>query len=313
MTATVVHGGVQLPVDPAWVVVAPPNYAPMQKSVRTMWDLMRDVAIEAGTLVRPVRPSFEGDIRPIFERLSRLQWVNAGFAAAFGHGGPNHLAAPEWLARLSDPTPDRQELRLTIANQFRVFDRDAWAPGPWPWIYGDAMNLPPAQTPRENTALTDTQLHFLQQWAAGDFEADWHGAHFRADRTAIDVTPRQGLCMDRDPRPALLLEMCLADAFHPGCEMTWPMRTAGLYAEPFRVQQAPPGWEEPDYGPVLVGSDGGHAASRGTASGPQAPGGPHPLDGGALADRHRREPPLRLRPRATTPTSDPGRRACSTR
>jgi hypothetical protein len=37
--------GQTLPVDPAWVVVAPPNYAPMQKSVRTLWDLMRGVAI----------------------------------------------------------------------------------------------------------------------------------------------------------------------------------------------------------------------------------------------------------------------------
>ena len=69
-------------IDPAWVVVAPPNYAPLQKSVRTMWDLMRDVAISAGMLPKPARPSFERDIRPIFERLARLQWVNAGFAAA---------------------------------------------------------------------------------------------------------------------------------------------------------------------------------------------------------------------------------------
>jgi L-lysine epsilon oxidase C-terminal domain len=47
------------------------------------------------------------------------------------------------------------------------------------------------------------------------------------------------------------LEFCLADAFHPGCEMTWPMRTAGLYMAPFRLRHAPAGWIEPDYGPVL--------------------------------------------------------------
>ena len=50
--------GATLPVVPAWVVVAPPNYGPQRKSVRTMWDLMRDVAIQAGTLPRPARPSF---------------------------------------------------------------------------------------------------------------------------------------------------------------------------------------------------------------------------------------------------------------
>jgi hypothetical protein len=45
VTAKVIYDGQELRVEPAWVVVAPPNYAPMQKSVRTMWDLMRDVAI----------------------------------------------------------------------------------------------------------------------------------------------------------------------------------------------------------------------------------------------------------------------------
>ena len=67
VTAAVSFDGRTLPVDPAWVVVAPPNYAPQQKSVRTMWDLMRDVAITAGMLTKPARPSFEHDIRPIFE------------------------------------------------------------------------------------------------------------------------------------------------------------------------------------------------------------------------------------------------------
>src|SRR5262249_52758409 len=39
VTAELKLDGRNVPVDPAWVVVAPPNYAPMQKSVRTMWDL----------------------------------------------------------------------------------------------------------------------------------------------------------------------------------------------------------------------------------------------------------------------------------
>ena len=57
VTARVIFKGHELKFDPAWVVVAPPNYAPMQKSVRTMWDLMRDVAIQAGMLPQPARPS----------------------------------------------------------------------------------------------------------------------------------------------------------------------------------------------------------------------------------------------------------------
>ena len=246
VTATVTYRGRSLPVDPAWIVVAPPDYAPMQKSVRTMWDLIRDVQITAGMLPKPVRPSFKRDIQPIFERLSRLQWVNAGFAAAFGWGAPNNLADAEWLERLSRNDPGMAEMRHVIANQFRVFDRDAWSPVPWPWLYGDAMAIPTAETPRQHATLTDTQRRFLQQWSAGDFEADYD-PHAEAP-PSIEAVPLA-------EQPATLdgasLEFCLADAFHPGCEMTWPMRNAGLYMAPFRLAHAPPGWIEPDYGPVL--------------------------------------------------------------
>ena len=246
VTAEVSFAGRRLQVDPAWIVVAPPNYAPLQKSVRTMWDLIRDVAIAAGMLPKPPKPSFERDIRPIFERLSRLQWVNAGFAAAFGWGAPNDLTSPEWLEKLSRNTADTAEMRHVIANQFRVFDRDSWSPVPWPWLYGDAMNIPPAETPRQNATLTDTQLNMLQQWSAGDFDADYFPGR---------TPPRRIEDVPLDEQPDMLdrasLEFCLADAFHPGCEMTWPMRTAGLYMAPFRLAHAPPDWIEPQYGPVL--------------------------------------------------------------
>ncbi len=246
VTATVKFQGRTLEVDSAWVVVAPPNYAPGQKSVRTMWDLMRDTAIKANKLPKPARPSFNTDIRPIFERLSRLQWVNAGFAAAFGWGGPNNYATANWLARLSQNSPNDQGMRRTIANQFRNFAWDGWSPKPWPWLYGDAMNIPPVETPRENAALSDTQLEFLQQWAKGDFDADYDPSRL-AFRT-IDEVPiaEQPAMLDRAS-----LDLCLADAFHPGCEMTWPMRQHTLYMRPFRIAHAPEGYIEPQYGPVI--------------------------------------------------------------
>src|SRR5919108_2011884 len=64
VTADVEFEGNSLSVQPAWVIVAPPDYAPMQKSVRTMWDLMRDTAIQAGMLPQPGLPSFMQDILP---------------------------------------------------------------------------------------------------------------------------------------------------------------------------------------------------------------------------------------------------------
>ena len=263
VTATVRLGGLPLEVIPSWVVVAPPNYAPQRKSVRTMWDLMRDVAIQAGTLARPVRPSFRDDILPLFERLAGLQWVNAGFAAGFGVDGAVDLTSPAALARLASPLPAHREVRRTVARSFRDFDVDGMSPKPWPWLYGDAMNIPPVPSPRQNAALTATQLWMLEQWAEGSFDADLDtgGLGQRADATGGEaVLPRRGprvvdelpVQEQGDMLTRAALEFCLADAFHPGCEMTWPVRAATMYLAPFRFAHANPEWEPPSLGAVLT-------------------------------------------------------------
>ena len=261
--ATVTYQGRALAVDPAWVVVAPPNYGPLQKSVRTMWDLMRDVAIGAGLLEAPPQPSFNHDIRPILARLTNLQWVNAGFAGGFGWGSGNDFSDPAYLAQLNNNGDAGKLLRNAIANCFRQFDRDAWSPVPWPWVYGDAMNVPTPPTPRAFTALTATQLTMLGQWASGHFIADYDPA--KPPPCHIDDVP---LAEQPNMLIRASMEFCLADAFHPGCEMTWPMRQASMYASAFRLQQAPTGWVEPDYGPLFT-----PAMLNGPIFGAQVPGG----------------------------------------
>jgi L-Lysine epsilon oxidase N-terminal/L-lysine epsilon oxidase C-terminal domain len=250
VTAKVKLNGVELDIVPAWVIVAPPNYAPQRKSVRTMWDLMRDVAIKAGLLAAPMRPSFTHDILPIFQRLNGLQWVNAGFAAGWGWEGAFDVSSPEAIARLADRGPAGQEFRHTLANQFRRFNVDSWSPKPWPWLYGDAMNIPPAPTPRQHSTLTDCQLAMLDQWASGNFEADYDPSH--VPPADIDQVP---VAAQGDMLTKAALEFCLADAFHPGCEMTWPVRAGSMYMAPFRFLHAPHGWIEPDLGEILT-SDG---------------------------------------------------------
>lgn len=250
VTAHVRFNGKPLLVTPAWVVVAPPNYGPQRKSVRTLWDLMRDVAISAGTLGRPPRPSFRDDILPIFERMAGLQWVNAGFAAGFGWKGQVDLTSPEALKRLSSASGTYTELRRSIANQFRRYEVDAWSPKPWPWLYGDAMNIPAVQSPRQNTSLTATQLGFLDQWAAGDFIED-HDPQRTPPRSLEEIP----LAQRGDTLTRAALEFCLADAFHPGCEMTWPVRSASMYMAPFRFLHAPEGWQPPPPGELFTPDD----------------------------------------------------------
>ena len=251
VTARVSLGGRELPVEPAWVVVAPPNYGPCRKSVRTMWDLMRDLAVREGWLKRPARPSFSTDILPIFERLAGLQWVNQGFAAGFGWKGLFDLT-PAVRARLASRSTADEAWRKALANRFRASptdkaqaaQADSTSPEPWPWIYGDAMNEPPALSPRQHTSLTDLQHRMLAQWAKGEFDDDSAAAPARSLED-VPITD-QGDMLTR-----AALDFCLADAFHPGCEMTWPVRQASMYRAPFRFSHAPDGWIAPDLGPTL--------------------------------------------------------------
>ena len=247
VTATVRLGGRTLTALPAWLVVAPPNFAPDQKSVRTLWDLLRDGAIAAGTLKAPVRPSFRDDIAPIFQRLSALQWVNAGYAAMFGFGGTAELGGAASLQRLGRPSPDESAMRAAIVMQFRVAARDLGSPVPWPYHYGDAMAVPAPSTPNAFTTLTPTQMRFLNQWAAGDFTADYDPGWTPPAKIEDLPVAAQPDMLDR-----AALDFCLADAFHPGCEMTWPMRSASIYMAPFRILHAAAGHPEPSYGLVFT-------------------------------------------------------------
>lgn len=247
VTASVSIDGKKLKVEPAWVVVAPPNYGPLQKSVRTMFDLITDVQTQSGLLAQPSTVSFSKDIMPLFLRMSNLEWVNKGYATQFGWGGPLYFQSEELLTQLSDRSESQQELRQQTANMFREFKRDGHAPQPWPWLYGDAMNVPPADTPRQHATVTDTQLSMLQRWAEGDFINDYQ-PNTQSPQTLCDVPLGE--------QPAMLdqsaLEFCLADAFHPGCEMTWPMRHASMYMGKYRLRHRPSKQKAPNYGSLLT-------------------------------------------------------------
>ena len=235
VTAEVTYDGMALEVDPAWVICAPPDYAPMQKSVRTMWDMMRSVAHEAKMLKVPKKPSFAKDILPIFERMTNLQWVNAGFAAAFGWGGQFNYTSLEWVKKLNDPSAANLEMRRTISNNFRRFDQPgATAPQLWPWLYGDAVAIPSQGSPRQHATLSKLQLKYLDKWVEGKFHPDFD-EHYKPVKS-IDEVPVED---QPDMLTKAAMDFCLADAFHPGCEMTWPMRTSGMYMAPFRLKHAP--------------------------------------------------------------------------
>ncbi len=254
VTATVSINGKAIPVDPAWVVVAPPNYAPDIISWRTMYDELCNVYVEAGMMKVPDPVSFATDVLPILQRQCNLQWVNAGYAGMFGKGRPWDFHDAELLAKLaqvpSGALDPYRELRRNILNSFRpplpsVSEPPAW-PHVWPWIYGDAFGSFAETGPGNMLPMTGLQYAVIKHWSDGNFVNDWPPA---PPPTAIERVPLA-------EQPAMLdqaaLHFCLADTFHPGCEMTWPMRHASMYSAPFRIRHRPPDQPAADYGAQLT-------------------------------------------------------------
>lgn len=244
--------GAAIPVESAWVVTAPPNYAPQVKAERTLYDLLADLYIQAGWMQAPAALSFTRDIYPILQRLTGLQWCNQGFATLFGHGGRYDFGDPGFVAQLCALPPagaydPNEELRRQVFNSFRPPSPSDANQLPWPWLYGDAMEVPAGDSPRQNASISQTQYATLQSWVEGKFAPDIGDPALRPP-PHIDQVPlaQQPATLDR-----AALEFCLADAFHPGCELTWPMRHLSLYSAPFRIRRRPVGSVPPDYGTTL--------------------------------------------------------------
>ena len=266
VSATVKIGGRTIPVDPAWVVTAPPNYSPDLVTPQTMFDVITD-ALGGSLLPRRAKPSFTQDILPLLSQFCEAQWVNFGFFVQFGWGGPYEFLRPEFLSKLAAaPGADDPylEVRKQIFYAFRDPNATEFQPLAWPPIYGDAFgsyDTPPG--PRVGFTVTPTLYKFLGQWMAGDFIADYDPeaqAPESLDKVALAERPAT---LDR-----AALHFCMGGPFHPGCEMTWPMRHSSMFRAPYRLRQRPAGAPESDYGEFLTQATVGASDGPLSASGP---------------------------------------------
>ncbi|MBV9851967.1 MAG: LodA/GoxA family CTQ-dependent oxidase, partial [Armatimonadetes bacterium] len=212
------------------------------------------------------RPSFTDHVLPILQQLSDAQWVNFGFHVQFGWEAPHDFSRAAFLTKLASPNPAFDAVRQQLFHQFRDPGATALEAKAWPPVYGDAAFTTPGD-PRQMIALTPTQYARLRQWAHGDFAADWN--------PDAPPPPQDIGGVPLADRPHALdkaaLHFCMGGPFHPGCEMTWPMRHAILYSGPFRIRRRPAGQSEPDFGDTLTP---GIAVSQ---TGPLAASGPGDL------------------------------------
>ncbi|WP_017327518.1 LodA/GoxA family CTQ-dependent oxidase [Synechococcus sp. PCC 7336] len=246
VTAEVLYNNQSLPVDPAWVVTAPPNYAPDIISVITMWDVMEDT-FQTAFFLPKAKPSFMQDIYPLLQQFSMCQWVNFGFYVGFGYNQAYDFENKDYIAKLANPDPVYREYRRQIFNYFRPPNPKTIDSEAWPWMYGDRVSIP-ADNPDAFLSVTPTLYRYLQLWLQGDYINDWEPDFVPPNSIDEIVEPaRQAEAIDKAS-----LWFCLGGPFHPGCELTWPMRNTSLYSSPFRIRHRSPNDPEPDYGNTLT-------------------------------------------------------------
>ena len=141
VTATVAVPG-QAPVtvhEPAWVVVAPPDFAPAVDSIVSLHDIGFEAGIVKGLLAAEPRPSFTRHIAPLIRRAFDLRWVD-------DYAEWSDLLPLDWAA-LADPGPGSAALRALVAGRI------------------ENPNLTAFEMP-------DHLQTYVDQWNAGDFVSD---------------------------------------------------------------------------------------------------------------------------------------------
>ena len=215
----------------AWVIVAPPKYAPSLESVVTLYDVLYQKALDEKLIkgdpkIDPLAPketpSFADDIYPVLRRAYEMKWVFA--RAQVGHEDEIDLA------QLSRSGFKKLCLRAKhIFDQFREPCDSPIKPGSgtgrMPYIWSDLfdMNARPDNLHPVNASLTRHQYEVMKKWSAGTF------TNTRSKRTSRKVTP---LGLDR-----AALEPCVGAAFFPGIETSFHIRDKFKYIEPFRLDQ----------------------------------------------------------------------------
>ncbi len=232
-----------LEADPAWVITTPPNYAPaMRAGVVTLYDAVRSMFVDAGDVdAGPV--SLEQDILPIYDSLTELQWVSAGFLELNGFGSDEDWLDPELRERLADPSSANAGFRRELFGQFRDPSFQESEPDAIPQLYGDDTGFP-QKSNRLWLAVTPLQYRKLRAWAAGDFADDREPAPRTLDDLPLGDRPE---ALDR-----AALESCLGGAFHPGIEAPWALRVRSMWSAPYRLRVRSTSFELQDYGKELT-------------------------------------------------------------
>jgi L-Lysine epsilon oxidase N-terminal/L-lysine epsilon oxidase C-terminal domain len=209
----------------AWVVCTDPAYAPQIRNVVSVWDDVYDAWVRELDLQPEIyhqsgyrddyRPSFHGDIHPIFRAAALQRWTaNLPELAVQAHHAVERITADDkpddtimaGLAYIRNPNTYRDENDQGELN-----------------VGVPLMPLSLGEAGQAFLTVSKTQYFFLEQWSKGKFDAD-------ADRR---LGPGEYLDM-------AALSNCLGGRYVPGIEVSHPIRLPGMYDNDWRTSHCGP-------------------------------------------------------------------------
>jgi hypothetical protein len=251
--ATLVIDGVAQDVDGAWVLGAPPDFAPAVRSYRTMYDTLIDLIVreflpgQDGVFVdlppdviamrsewranhglANFKPSFTNHVYPILRSMCRIMRIHSRIE---GQVTEYHLSLSNYEllgARRSDRNA-RQDIFKRIRDPKTVVNHEAVDPTKMPFTLGDFYTLTNGQSGLNEAgffhSVSPLQYELLRKWSDGDFDEDWTGPP-----KIPDDPPVTAVGLDR-----AALENAVGGAFYPGIEASWLFANRVAFRAPFRV------------------------------------------------------------------------------
>ncbi|PHR26098.1 MAG: hypothetical protein COA38_15605 [Fluviicola sp.] len=244
----------------AWVASAPPDYAPQINPISSLYDLVTGADPKE---LKTDEASCLSMVLPLFFKFYQMQWVNLGdFLAPSFKERIDQLTHHGNFEILYDNSDEAKATRVKIFDLFRnprydyinegiipskdVTDFDAIGipplPQKLPYYVGDGINYP--GSPAQWFAIPPMLYDQLEQWSKGNFTTSTKFIDFMNFSDEKNPMIRLGeyyqkdfLNAATDPKKAPLLmtravlETLYGGGFHPGVELTWPMRHAQMYCE----------------------------------------------------------------------------------
>ncbi|NEJ17754.1 hypothetical protein GR211_33445 [Rhizobium leguminosarum] len=189
----------------AWVVIAPPDFAPGIGGVVTLYDVIRQVGYDSG-MPRPTGPiPYLLEIAPLIQRAHRLRFV---------HDNANWQDAAFNSNNLASGLPEHRQARHDVGERIR--DTESILVG---YI--------PSNPPGPPFKLRQWQIDMLVAWV------DWNPGSIETTTQPITTITPEGLT-----RAAL--EGAVGQGFCPGIEAGIIVTDATLFSIPFdfRIDQA---------------------------------------------------------------------------